>query len=354
MSRDPGQGFNVGLGVLPLADDPLDGGDQDWLRLVVSAADDAREILRSSCWGPLQPAAGPDPAASPSLLLTSLSQGDPELEEGFHLVYQPKIDLPTGRCTGVEALAALAAPATRLRPAPPNSCPWRRKPHRCAPSSDWVLRHAMAQLAQWNARNIPLMLAISRAGIGHGRRQLPGRGRQNSPKPTSTIDLSALELEFTESVLIRDASAVGSVLLRAPSLSMGIAVDDFGTGYSNWTYLRDLANHRHQARPIVHPRPRRLAEGAQSVTQAVIGLASQLGHRGGRGRHRDPRHLPPAASLGLGTRARAIRVAQPMLPEQLEDWLRRWPTQAEVEWAYQHARQPRRVAQGLASKAQTR
>lgn len=90
---------NVGLGVLPLADDPLDG-DQDWLRLVVSAADDARD--RGVGWARYNPPL--DQAQQRAFtLLTSLSQAI-GTEEGFHLVYQPKIDLPTGRCTGVEAL----------------------------------------------------------------------------------------------------------------------------------------------------------------------------------------------------------------------------------------------------------
>ncbi|MGV8502288.1 hypothetical protein ACV336_33285, partial [Pseudomonas aeruginosa] len=57
---------------------------------------------------------------------------------------------------------------------------------------------------------------------------------------TYDIDLSALELEFTESVLIRDAAAVGSVLLRARELAMCIAVEHLCTCYSNCTYLRGL------------------------------------------------------------------------------------------------------------------
>ena len=59
---------------------------------------------------------------------------------------------------------------------------------------------------------------------------------------------------------------------------MGIAVDDFGTGYSNWTYLRDLPI---TAIKLDQSFTRDLAGSpkAQSVSQAVIGLASQLGYR---------------------------------------------------------------------------
>ncbi len=303
----------MGLGVLPLADDPLDG-DQDWLRLVVSAADDARD--RGVGWARYSPPL--DQAQQRAFtLLTSLSQAI-GTEEGFHLVYQPKIDLPTGRCTRRGSAAALAAPATRLRQPRRIRAPGGEN-RTDAPLSDWVLRHAMAQLAQWNARNIPLRLAINVSASDMEDSSFLEEAVRLAK--TYDIDLSALELEFTESVLIRDASAVGSVLLRARELGMGIAVDDFGTGYSNWTYLRDLPI---TAIKLDQSFTRDLAGSpkAAGVTQAVIGLASQLGYRvvaEGIETH-DTFHLLQAWGCHEG---QGYLIAQPMLPEQLEDWLRR-------------------------------
>ncbi len=304
---------NVGLGVLPLADDPLDG-DQDWLRLVVSAADDARD--RGVGWARYNPPL--DQAQQRAFtLLTSLSQAI-GTEEGFHLVYQPKIDLPTGRCTGVEALLRWRHPQLGFV-SPAEFVPLAEKTALMRPLSDWVLRHAMAQLAQWNARNIPLRLAINVSASDMEDSSFLEEAVRLAK--TYDIDLSALELEFTESVLIRDASAVGSVLLRARELGMGIAVDDFGTGYSNWTYLRDLPI---TAIKLDQSFTRDLAGSpkAQSVTQAVIGLASQLGYRvvaEGIETH-DTFHLLQAWGCHEG---QGYLIAQPMLPEQLEDWLRR-------------------------------
>lgn len=217
------------------------------------------------------------------------------------------------------------------------------------PLSDWVLRHAMAQLAQWNARNIPLRLAINVSASDMEDSSFLEEAVRLAK--TYDIDLSALELEFTESVLIRDASAVGSVLLRARELGMGIAVDDFGTGYSNWTYLRDLPI---TAIKLDQSFTRDLAGSpkAQSVTQAVIGLASQLGYRV-VAEGIETRHLPPAAGLGLPR--------GPGLSDRPADAAGATGGLAAAlanagTWngPYQHARQPRRVAQGLASKAQTR
>lgn len=266
--------------------------------------------------GPLQPTA--DQAQQRAFtLLTSLSQAI-GTEEGFHLVYQPKIDLPTGRCTGVEALLRWRHPQLGFV-SPAEFVPLAEKTALMRPLSDWVLHHAIAQLAQWNARNIPLRLAINVSASDMEDSSFLEEAVRLAK--TYDIDLSALELEFTESVLIRDASAVGSVLLRARELGMGIAVDDFGTGYSNWTYLRDLPV---TAIKLDQSFTRDLAGSskAQSVTQAVIGLASQLGYRvvaEGIETH-DTFHLLQAWGCHEG---QGYLIAQPMLPEQLEDWLRR-------------------------------
>ncbi|MGV8644060.1 EAL domain-containing protein, partial [Pseudomonas aeruginosa] len=128
---------------------------------------------------------------------------------------------------GVEALLRWRHPQLGFV-SPAEFVPLAEKTALMRPLSDWVLRHAMAQLAQWNARNIPLRLAINVSASDMEDSSFLEEAVRLAK--TYDIDLSALELEFTESVLIRDASAVGSVLLRARELGMGIAVDDFGTG----------------------------------------------------------------------------------------------------------------------------
>ncbi len=133
---------------------------------------------------------------------------------------------------------------------------------------------------------------------------------------------------------------------------MGIAVDDFGTGYSNWTYLRDLPI---TAIKLDQSFTRDLAGSpkAQSVTQAVIGLASQLGYRvvaEGIETH-DTFHLLQAWGCHEGQRLSDRPADAAGATGGLAAALANAGT-----WngPYQHARQPRRVAQGLASKAQTR
>lgn len=304
---------NPGLGVLPLtADHPH--GEQDWLRLVVSAADDARD--RGVGWARYNPPL--DQAQQRAFtLLASLSQAI-GTEEGFHLAYQPKIDLATGQCTGVEALLRWRHP--QLGPvSPAEFVPLAEKTALMRPLSDWVLRHALEQLALWHGRNIPLTLAINVSAA-----EMEDSGFLEETVRLARhhgLDLSAIELEFTESVLIRDASAVRAVLLRARELGMGIAVDDFGTGYSNWTYLRDLPV---TAIKLDQSFTRDLGDSpkAQSVTQAVIGLASQLGYRVIAEGIETPETLHLLQAWGC-REGQGYLIARPMLADQLEDWLQR-------------------------------
>ncbi len=115
---------NVGLGVLPLADDPLDG-DQDWLRLVVSAADDARD--RGVGWARYNPPL--DQAQQRAFtLLTSLSQAignRRRLPSGVSAENRPADRQVHGR----EALLLRWRHPQLGFVSPAEFVPWRRKPH---------------------------------------------------------------------------------------------------------------------------------------------------------------------------------------------------------------------------------
>ena len=102
----------------------------------------------------------------------------------------------------------------------------------------WVLEAVTAQANQWKSQGIKLRIGMNvtvsdlenskfvDAIVG-----LIEKGR---------LDPKALELEFTESMLMTDPNTVVAQLERARALGIEISVDDFGTGYSNWTYLRQL------------------------------------------------------------------------------------------------------------------
>ena len=198
-------------------------------------------------------------------LLTSLSQAiERKLPSGVSAENRPA----DRRCD--EALLRWRLPQLGFV-APPNSCPLAEKTALMRPPlSDWVLRHAAP--AQWNARNIPLGW---RSTYRHRTWKTAASWKRPSTLPNLRHRPFALELEFTESVLIRDLGGrLGAAACRELAWHRG---DDFGTGYSNWTY-RAIC----QSPPTLDQSFTRDLAGspkAQSITQAVIGLASQLGYR---------------------------------------------------------------------------
>ena len=330
----------VGLGVLPLADDPSTA-----TRTAAPGGQRGRRRPRPRCrLGPLQPAAGPGPAARLHIAdLAVPAIGTEGLPSGVSAENRPA----DRQVHGVEALLRWRHPQLGFV-SPAEFVPLAEN-RTDAPLSDWVLRHAMAQLAQWNARNIPLRLAINVSASDMEDSSFLEEAVRLAK--TYDIDLSALELEFTESVLIRDASAVGSVLLRARELGMAspwtTSAPAAATGPTCAT-CRSPPSSSINHSPATSParRRRRRHPGGDRPGQPV-------GLSGGRGRHRDPRHLPPAAGLGLprgpglSDRPADAAGATGGLAAALAD-AGTW------NGPYQHARQPRRVDRGLVSKAQTR
>ena len=192
----------------------------------------------------------------------------------FHLVYQPQVELDSGRMVGVEALI-------RWR----NERLGETRPDHFITQAEgtgdivrighWVLREACEQVAAWRDQG----LGIVRVAVNVSYRQLLGSDLTASVRELlAAYDLpgEALELEFTERVLIEDAPETVRNFAVLRALGVGLAIDDFGEGYSALNYLRRL--------PIQGLKLSQLfvsgVPGNQSdvaVCQAVAGIARSLG-----------------------------------------------------------------------------
>ncbi len=220
----------VGVGVLPLQAGLL---EQDWLRLAISSADDARG--RGIGWSAYDPHL--DAAQQRSFtLLSGLSEA---LRTGgqLRLVYQPRISLLDGRCTSVEALLRWTHPT--LGPiGPAEFIPLAEKTALIRELSLWVAEQAIEQSAIWQQQGAGFKVAINVSAS-----DLDGAffaDQITALLDRYQLDPRSLEVEFTESALMRNPGEVSQQLHRLRLLGIEIAIDDFGTGYSNWTYLRDL------------------------------------------------------------------------------------------------------------------
>jgi EAL domain-containing protein (putative c-di-GMP-specific phosphodiesterase class I) len=172
--------------------------------------------------------------------LTRLAlKGDLEraLERGeFTLVYQPIVRLGGGRLSGVEALLRWQH-HDRGTVGPADFIPVAEETGLILPLGRWVLEHACAQAAAWNAIS-PKPITIS-VNVSGRQLQQPSFSSEVSAVLAATgLAPELLTLELTESVLMQDAEAAIAMLSELKSLGVRLAIDDFGTGYSSLNYLR--------------------------------------------------------------------------------------------------------------------
>jgi diguanylate cyclase (GGDEF)-like protein/PAS domain S-box-containing protein len=154
----------------------------------------------------------------------------------FVLHYQPKINLRTGVITGAEALIRWTH-ATRGPVSPAQFIPVAEDCGLILPIGNWVLREACKQARAWVDAGLPLGTMAVNISAMQFRDENFLEGVFAILKDTG-LDPRSLELELTESVLMKHAESTESILKTLRAREVQLAVDDFGTGYSSLSYLR--------------------------------------------------------------------------------------------------------------------
>jgi diguanylate cyclase (GGDEF)-like protein/PAS domain S-box-containing protein len=156
----------------------------------------------------------------------------------FTLDYQPKFDLRTGLMGGAEALLRWT-PLGRDPISPAQFIPIAEDSGLIGPIGNWALREACAQAQRWEADG----LALSSVSVNVSAIELEDDGYVDglsSVLDETGLDPGRLQLELTESALMRHAASSASILQRVRELGVAVAVDDFGTGYSSLSYLKEF------------------------------------------------------------------------------------------------------------------
>jgi diguanylate cyclase (GGDEF)-like protein/PAS domain S-box-containing protein len=157
-------------------------------------------------------------------------------QQEFSLHYQPKINLRTGEITGAEALLRWTHP-TRGPVPPSNFIPVAEDCGLIVPIGQWVLREACMQAREWLDAGLPLgSIAVNISAMEF--RDAHFLERVFTILRETDVDPSLLEMELTESVLMKRTESTASVLTALRAKGVQVAVDDFGTGYSSLSYLR--------------------------------------------------------------------------------------------------------------------
>ena len=197
------------------------------------------------------------------------------LDKGeFHLVYQPQVDLRTGRILYAEALVRWRNPQLgEMRP--DRFIELAETTGDIIRIGQWVLQEACAQMRRWREQDLP----IQRVAVNVSYRQFLaedfGQGVQRVLQDAG-LPGHALELELTERVLVDDAADSLEVFDRLRRLGVQLSIDDFGEGYSALNYLRRLPIHALKlSQTFIKGVPGKPSDVA--ICQAVAGIASSLG-----------------------------------------------------------------------------
>jgi diguanylate cyclase (GGDEF)-like protein len=192
----------------------------------------------------------------------------------FTLAYQPRIDLHSNHCTGVEALlrwnnAALGAVA------PSDFIPVAEETGAIVPIGAWVLREACRQAAEWHARGLgPIHVAVNLSA----RQFADPRLHESILDALEDAGLPGefLELELTESMVMRHPEQAVRWLAAIKRTGVRLSIDDFGTGYSSLAYLNRFPIDTVKIdRSFIRNVPD--SHSDTQITSAVIALGHSLG-----------------------------------------------------------------------------
>lgn len=173
--------------------------------------------------------------ASEDLRLESALRKAVERDE-LMLEYQPHLEVETGRLTGVEALVRWRHPELGLLQ-PDSFIPLANESGLITGIGEWVLNEACRQAKAWHrAGHSGLTVAVNVSAVQFWQ---PGLVRSvRDALLASGLAPECLELEITESVLMRDVESTIGTLEALKAMKVRISVDDFGAGYSSLNYLR--------------------------------------------------------------------------------------------------------------------
>ncbi len=197
-------------------------------------------------------------------------------EQQLSLVYQPKVGLESGRMFGVEALLRWQHPQRGMVP-PCQFIPLAEENGLIIPIGEWVLREACRQARAWQDAGLPpLVVSVNVSARQFDDARLVERVAQ--ALEWSGLGPQWLELEVTESMIMRDTAQSVAKMRQLEAMGIALAIDDFGTGYSSLAALKSFPISRLK---IDQSFVRDLAGSAddQAITCAIISLSHQLDMR---------------------------------------------------------------------------
>ena len=190
----------------------------------------------------------------------------------FRLHYQPQISLTDGRLLGVEALIRWSD-AELGNVSPATFIPLAEESGFIITIGNWVLEEAVRQALVWQLAERPVVVSVNVSALQFQQ----GDFVERVAKAVGDVGLNPklLELELTESILIKDVNETLARLHALDRLGVSLAIDDFGTGYSSLAYLKKFPISKLKIdRAFVMGLPE--DEGDRAIVSATIAMARAL------------------------------------------------------------------------------
>ena len=197
------------------------------------------------------------------------------IDNEFFLVYQPQVEMKTGRASGVEALLRWRDPVRGII-APTEFIPVAEESGMIQALGARALRDACRQVMHWHREDMLVRLSVNLSvqQLQHDRWLTIVADALRA----SGLQPQYLDLEITESVIITHPEKAVATLIKLKDMGVSVTVDDFGTGYSSLSYLARLPL---QGVKIDQRFVSGLGQdrGGETITQAIIALSHSLGLR---------------------------------------------------------------------------
>jgi diguanylate cyclase (GGDEF)-like protein len=241
-------------------------------------------------------------------------------ENQLFLEFQPCIDLRQRRAIAVEALARWRHP-TNGPIAPSRFVPIAERTGLIRPMTHWVLNEALRQCRGWRDAGIGLKIAVNISASTLHDPEIVDRVRDASA--TWGVDGRQIELEITESAIMKDPARSAETIRRMSESGASVAIDDFGTGYSSLSALRHYRFSKikiDQSFVIGMVK----SEDDTAIVRAIIELSQALGLAVQAEGVEDLETLKRLASMGCQL-AQGYYIAKPMSDARLRLWLAESP-----------------------------
>ncbi|MET0983144.1 MAG: GGDEF and EAL domain-containing protein [Telluria sp.] len=251
----------------------------------------------------------------------------------LRLVFQPKIELATGRCVGAEALLRWRHP-TLGAVSPGEFIPVIEQTSLARATTRWVLERALRQLSSWQRAGLVTQLAVNVSAVNLLEpdfcAHVLARLRAHDLAP------GALAIEITESALMSNRTLAAATLDALTAGGVQLAIDDFGTGYSSLAYLQSV--------------PAKVVKIDQSFVRdldvderkrALVATMIKLSHDLGQLVVAEGVETAPVARFLAGAGCDQVQgylYARPMAPREFEEWIC-------AEWTLARPRTARKGAQ---------